>query len=77
MSNIDTSQQATATPFASMGTTVLAALHSVTRALRIHGDRAHLHELPDHLLRDIGISRSEINSVTMFGGEDASRRPRG
>lgn len=77
MSNIDTSQQATATPFASMGTTVLAALHAAVRALRMHGDQAHLHELPDYLLRDIGISRSEINSITMFGGRDTSRRQRG
>ena len=33
-------------------------------------------ELPDHILKDIGISRSEILSLTRFGGHDRSRRQR-
>jgi len=31
----------------------------------------------EHMLKDIGISRSEIESVTEFGLSDASRRVRG
>ena len=31
---------------------------------------ALLDELPDYLLRDIGISRSDISSATRFGGKD-------
>jgi Domain of unknown function (DUF1127) len=33
-------------------------------------------ELPDHILKDIGISRSEILSLTSHGGRDRSRRQR-
>lgn len=72
---ITTFQQAT--PIAAIiGGAAFGAFGAVARAIRIRRDRAHLHELPDHLLRDIGISRSEIDSVTMFGGKDSSRRPR-
>jgi uncharacterized protein YjiS (DUF1127 family) len=34
------------------------------RALR---DTAHLFEQPDHILRDIGVRRSEIAAVVRFG----------
>ena len=37
------------------------------RIIRIRRDRARLEEFPDHLLRDIGIGRSEILSITRFG----------
>jgi hypothetical protein len=33
-------------------------------------------ELPDHILKDIGLSRSEILSVARFGRLDLSRRQR-
>jgi len=31
----------------------------------------HLQALPDYLLRDIGLSRSEINRAVLFGRQDA------
>ncbi len=40
---------------------------SIARIVRIRRDRAMLDEFPDHLLRDIGIGRSEIRSITRFG----------
>jgi uncharacterized protein YjiS (DUF1127 family) len=40
-----------------------------------HG-RACLYALPDHVLKDIGISRSEILSVTRFRELDSARRRR-
>ncbi|TPN89689.1 DUF1127 domain-containing protein [Mesorhizobium sp. CU2] len=40
---------------------------SIARILRIRRDRARLDEFPDHLLRDIGIGRGEIRSITRFG----------
>ena len=45
-------------------------LHAFARIIRIRKDRALLDEMPDYLLRDIGISRSDISSATRFGGQD-------
>ncbi|OHV87746.1 hypothetical protein ORS3428_19945 [Mesorhizobium sp. ORS 3428] len=42
------------------------------RIVRIHRDRATLDELPDYLLRDIGIARSEIRSITRRGRGERS-----
>ncbi|RWA82645.1 MAG: DUF1127 domain-containing protein [Mesorhizobium sp.] len=39
----------------------------LARIIRIRRDRAWLDELPDHLLRDIGIERAEIRSSTRLG----------
>ncbi|WP_083354622.1 MULTISPECIES: DUF1127 domain-containing protein [unclassified Mesorhizobium] len=44
-----------------------SGLRFVARMVRIRRDRAWLNELPDYLLRDIGIKRSEISSVTWHG----------
>ncbi|CDX50471.1 hypothetical protein MPL3365_120215 [Mesorhizobium plurifarium] len=44
-----------------------SGLRFVARMVRIHRDRAWLDELPDYLLRDIGIKRSEISSVIWHG----------
>lgn len=46
-----------------------SGLRIVARIIRIRRDCAWLDELPDYLLRDIGIKRSEISSVTRFGGK--------
>ena len=37
------------------------------RAYRIRRDRRILQSMPDYLLHDLGISRSEIDTVTEFG----------
>jgi uncharacterized protein YjiS (DUF1127 family) len=44
--------------------------HFLRRAIRTRRDRAHLYEMPDHMLKDIGISRCEILWVTKFGRRD-------
>jgi uncharacterized protein YjiS (DUF1127 family) len=54
----------------------LACPRLLARIMRMRRDRAQLHELPDHLLRDIGLNRSEIASITRFRSKDVSRRPR-
>ncbi|WP_419694727.1 DUF1127 domain-containing protein [Mesorhizobium muleiense] len=51
-------------------------LAAVWRFIRIQRDRRQLYELPDYILRDVGITRSEINSITSFAGRDPSRRTR-
>lgn len=58
-----------------------SGLKLLTRIVRIRRDRAWLDELPDYLLRDIGIKRSEISSAIWFGGRPGRgdlwiRRPR-
>lgn len=53
------------------GGTMLAA---VWHFIRIQRDREQLYELPDYILRDVGITRSEINSITSFAGRDTCRR---
>ena len=45
-----------------------SGLGLLVRIVRIRRDRAWLDELPDYLLRDIGIKRSEISSATWSGG---------
>lgn len=41
-----------------------SAIRFAFRALRMRSERAALHAMPDHLLKDIGIGRSEINRFT-------------
>ena len=55
----------------------IACWSALRRLARNRRDRAHLHRLPDYLLSDIGISRSEIDSVVILRGSDPSRRMRG
>ncbi|WP_181177498.1 DUF1127 domain-containing protein [Mesorhizobium sp. B4-1-1] len=60
---------ATAVEICRSGLRILALI------IRIRRDRAWLDELPDYLLRDIGIKRSEISSVTWCGGsQDGNAR---
>lgn len=49
----------------------------IRREMRLRRDRRHLREMPDHMLKDIGISRHEIDAVTAYGLGDPTRRPRG
>lgn len=49
---------------------------SMARHISIRRARAHLSEMPDYILSDIGISRSEIGSVTRYGETDTTRRAR-
>jgi uncharacterized protein YjiS (DUF1127 family) len=44
------------------------------RWMRIRRDRRQLREMPDHMLRDIGISRYEIDAVTEYGNSRGMRR---
>lgn len=53
---------------------VAVQLPQVRRRYRIWRDRQHLHALPDYLLKDIGIGRSEIDSVTECDLSDWSRQ---
>ena len=46
---------------------VQAAFAAIARPLHDWRDHQHLHRLPDHLLKDIGISRSEIEQAVAFG----------
>ncbi|RWB52201.1 MAG: DUF1127 domain-containing protein [Mesorhizobium sp.] len=39
----------------------------LARIIRIRRDRAWLDELPDYLLRDIGVERMEIRLITRLG----------
>ncbi|SFO63933.1 protein of unknown function [Mesorhizobium sp. NFR06] len=42
------------------------ALRLATCAMRLRSDRAALRAMPDHLLKDIGISRSQIDHYTSY-----------
>lgn len=49
-------------------------LRALARIFRIRRDRAWLEDLPDYLLRDIGIDRSEISSVIRYASKDGRDR---
>jgi uncharacterized protein YjiS (DUF1127 family) len=51
----------------------------VQRAIRMRRDRARLHAMPDHILKDMGIARCEIPSSTRFRKAKSSEwlRPSG
>jgi uncharacterized protein YjiS (DUF1127 family) len=53
----------------------MEGLRAMRRHANIRRARAHLAEMPDYILNDLGIDRSEIASVTSHGG-DATRRRR-
>ena len=57
--------------------TFLGAARHVGHAIYMAKVRRHLKELPDYLLHDIGIHRSEIGSIASLGGLDETRRHRG
>lgn len=49
---------------------------AIKQFIRLRRDRLELDALPDHILRDIGIDRSEIKSITIYRGRDYTRRNR-
>lgn len=49
---------------------------ALRRAAELRRDRRRLVSLSDHILRDIGIDRFEIRSITACRGEDGTRRSR-
>jgi uncharacterized protein YjiS (DUF1127 family) len=57
----------------------LAFYHFLRRsseAAAMRRARRELLELPDNMIADLGISRSEISSVVRFGAADPTRIPR-
>lgn len=69
---------ATESRFAASASKFARAMYDYAEhAYRRRRDRAIVYEMPDYLLKDIGISRSEIDSVVMFGETDLTRRRRG
>lgn len=49
---------------------------AIQQFVRLRRDRLELDGLPDHILRDIGIDRSEIGAITIYRGRDDTRRNR-
>lgn len=56
--------------------TVTAALERQRRDLAIRRTRRALHELPDWMLRDIGISRGEIHEIAVTTYDHPGEDPR-
>lgn len=55
-------------------------LARLQRAIDIHRRRRLLRSLPDYLLKDVGLSRSDIDYIAEAladGRQDPTRRPRG
>ncbi len=52
-----------------------ALLAGISRRLTRWQDRRRLEALPDYLLADIGISRSDIERATEFGRHGIRNRP--
>ncbi|HUF57577.1 MAG TPA: DUF1127 domain-containing protein [Thermohalobaculum sp.] len=44
-----------------------ASVSRVRREMRIRRDQRHLKGMPDYILKDVGIHRSEIGAITRFG----------
>jgi len=51
------------------------ALRLAYHAMKLRSERAALHAMPDHLLKDLGISRSQIDHCTSvrYARSDADR----
>lgn len=53
---------------------LLSALSTAFGRMKANRDMRRLEAMPDYMLRDLGIARSEIRSVVRFGRDKA--RPR-
>lgn len=47
-----------------------AVIHAIGRFASLCAERRRLQRLPDYMLRDIGVSRCEIDRVTRYGREN-------
>jgi len=56
-----------------LGSLMLVAVGRLRGWRRVRRDRLFLQALPDSMLKDLGLRRSEIYSVARFGPGDASR----
>jgi uncharacterized protein YjiS (DUF1127 family) len=54
-----------------------SAIRLALHALKVRSQRAALHEMPDYLLKDIGIGRSEIDHITSMQFTIANRAQSG
>lgn len=61
--------------FAYLEAVARGAARRMSRRMRVWRDRRALHELPDYLLHDIGISRSEIDYAVENGRRPEFRYP--
>lgn len=52
-------------------------VEGIRREMRLRRNRRQLREMPDRILKDIGIARCEIDAVTEYGLGDPTRRQRG
>jgi uncharacterized protein YjiS (DUF1127 family) len=59
-----------------IGSAISAVTGYIARQSRVRRERAELYALSDSMLRDIGLTRSELVSIAMHGGNDRSRRAR-
>jgi len=59
-----------------LATVAKSVLFAASRAHQRRRAVAHLKSLDDAFLKDIGLHRSEIDSVVYLGRGDVSRRPR-
>lgn len=80
MTMLAPSAEAQFVPSAHEGGLLRRMFRSFGRAVQISRCRAALQEIPDYMLRDIGISRSDIDAVSVSivdGTPDPTRLPRG
>ncbi len=62
--------------FASFAAAIGYAVRAVRREMEIARARSHMAELPDSLLKDIGIDRLEIDLAARYGRREQRRRYR-
>lgn len=60
-----------------LGLAVYHFLRQSSEAAAMRRAQRELLELPDNMIADLGIGRSEISSVVRFGATDPTRIPRG